>query len=229
MRHEERYDYSRVQRWREALTKAANLSGYNLGGFKSEYELLLAIVEDIFNRLNDTSLSSPENTHTVDIREEDSGHEDGEAIQVPKITIERMFVVSNLILEVPSAVFDQLSSVHKPQYILLSMLMSLTTMLICIIELVYKGGEARVGWRWRKKIPWFYYPSPSHDMPFGTVTDFIGLLCSFFQCIFSVSYYVFYLRNINYPIKISIWPLVLAFCLLCSTFSKKSPKKDALL
>ncbi|KAK1583761.1 hypothetical protein Q3G72_026670 [Acer saccharum] len=77
-----------------------------------------------------------------------------------------MFVASNLILEIPSAVFDQLSSVHKPQYVLLSMLMSLTTMLICIIELVYKGGEARVGWRWRKKIPWFYYPPPS-DKPFG--------------------------------------------------------------
>ncbi|KAK0601763.1 hypothetical protein LWI29_027212 [Acer saccharum] len=97
-----------------------------------------------------------------------------------------MFVASNLILEIPSAVFDQLSSVHKPQYVLLSMLMSLTTMLICIIELVYKGGEARVGWRWgKKKIPWFYHPSPS-DKPFGTVTDFIGLLCSFFQCIFSL-------------------------------------------
>ncbi|KAI9187511.1 hypothetical protein LWI28_028932 [Acer negundo] len=187
----------------------------------SESKLKQAIVKEILNKLN----GSPENTHTIDIREEDSGHEDEEAIQVPKITVERMFVASNLILEVPSAVFDQLSSVHKPQYILLSMLMSLTTMLICIIELVYKGGEARVGWRWRKKIPWFYYPSPSHDMPFGTVTDFIGLLCSFSQCICSVSYYVFYLRNINNdPIKISIWPLVFAFCLLCSTFSKKSSK-----
>ncbi|KAK1584080.1 hypothetical protein Q3G72_029628 [Acer saccharum] len=189
-------------------------------GWRSESVLIQTIVNDICNRLN---YMLPEDTHFVDIREDEV------AIQVPKNTVERMFVASNLILEVPSAVFDQLSSVHKPQYVLVIMLMSLTAMLICIIELAYKGGEARVGWRWgKKKIPWFYHPSPS-DKPFGTVTDFIGLLCSFFQCIFSVSHYVFYLRNINDPINISIWPLVFAFCLLCSTFSKKSPKKEALL
>ncbi|TXG65091.1 hypothetical protein EZV62_006366 [Acer yangbiense] len=107
-------------------------------GTWSESELKQAIVREISNKLN---------THTIGIREENSGHEDEEAIQVPQNTVERMFVASNLILEIPSAVFDQLSSVHKPQYVLLSMLMSLTTMLICIIELVYKGGEARVGWR----------------------------------------------------------------------------------
>ncbi|TXG51554.1 hypothetical protein EZV62_024078 [Acer yangbiense] len=115
--------------------------------------------------------------------EENIGDEDKEAIHDDLITAEWIFVTTNLILELPSAVFDQLSSVHKPQYALVSMLLSFTTMLICIIQLAYQGGEAKVGWRWRpKKIPWFYYPSPS-DKPFGTVTDFIGLLCAIFQSI----------------------------------------------
>ncbi|TXG51555.1 hypothetical protein EZV62_024079 [Acer yangbiense] len=161
----------------------------------------------------------------VNIRELDSSHEDEEVIHVPKITAEWIFVTTNLILELPSAVFDQLSSVHKPQYALVSMLLSFTTMLICIIQLAYQGGEAKVGWRWRpKKIPWFYYPSPS-DKPFGTVTDFIGLLCAIFQSIFTAIDYALYLQNINDPIEISIWPLVFSFCLMCSTFFKESPKK----
>ncbi|KAK4850267.1 hypothetical protein QYF36_005272 [Acer negundo] len=50
---------------------------------RPESEIRQTIVKDILNKLNDTPLSSPENTHTVDIREEDSGHEDEEAIQVP--------------------------------------------------------------------------------------------------------------------------------------------------
>ena len=40
-------------------------------------------------------------------------------------------------MELPSAVFDQISSGRKPQYALLSMLMSFAVLLICIIELVY--------------------------------------------------------------------------------------------
>ncbi|KAK1576137.1 hypothetical protein Q3G72_011212 [Acer saccharum] len=144
-----------------------------------------------------------------------------------RITTEWIFVTTNLILELPSAVFDQLSSVHKPQYALVSMLLSFTTMLISIIQLAYQGGDAKVVWRWRlKEIPWFYYPPPG-DKPFGAVTDFIGLLCAIFQSIFTAIDYALYLRNINDPIKISIWPLVFSFCLMCSTFFKESPEKHA--
>ncbi|KAK1576330.1 hypothetical protein Q3G72_013007 [Acer saccharum] len=152
-----------------------------------------------------------------------------EAIHDPKrfqwITAERIFVTTNLILEVPSVVFDKLSSVHKPRYALVSMLLSFTTMLFCIIQLAYKGGEARVSWKRKGGILWLYYTTPS-DKPFGTVIDFIGLLCAIFQSIFTAIDYASYLRNINDPIKISIWPLVFSFCIMCSTFSKESPKKD---
>ncbi|KAK4838892.1 hypothetical protein QYF36_017352 [Acer negundo] len=82
------------------------------------------------------------------------------------ITAEQRFVATNFILELPSVVFDKLSSVHKPQYALLSMLMSFMTMLIGIIQLVYQGRKGRVVWKRREKLPWFYYPSPS-DKPFA--------------------------------------------------------------
>ncbi|TXG71396.1 hypothetical protein EZV62_006331 [Acer yangbiense] len=131
--HEASFDgTSSVQKWRDALRQAANLPGfYNLSEFKSEAALTRAIVDDILRKLEhmhiedeeeaipDDNVDIREQEHTfVNIRELDSSHEDEEAIHVPKITAEWIFVTTNLILELPSAVFDQLSSVHKPQYAL---------------------------------------------------------------------------------------------------------------
>ncbi|KAJ0020606.1 hypothetical protein Pint_31997 [Pistacia integerrima] len=145
---------------------------------------------------------------------------------VIQVTTEQIFVVTNFILEVPSAVFDQLSSNNKIQYALLSMIMSITTMLICIAQLIYKGREGKVSWKWKEKVPWFYYPSPSYK-PFGSLSDIIGLLCSFFECVFATIEYSLYCRHTANPIKISSWPLMFSFCLLCSKFQKNSQKKTS--
>ncbi|ESR44939.1 hypothetical protein CICLE_v10003708mg, partial [Citrus x clementina] len=102
------------------------------------------------------------------------------------LTPEQIFVIANFILEVPSAIFDQLSSAHKIQYPLLSMLMSMASMIVCISELIDKVRSERVAWKWKEEkiiIPWLYYPPPSNK-PFGSVTVFIGLFCSIFQCIY---------------------------------------------
>ncbi|KAJ0011310.1 hypothetical protein Pint_33333 [Pistacia integerrima] len=130
--------------------------------------------------------------------------------------------MTNFVLEVPSAVFYQLSSNHKNQYLLAAMLMSLATLLICITELVYQALKARVAWKWRQKIiPWFYYSSlGNRHRPFGSVTDIIGLLSAIFQ-------YVLYRQGTNCPVQISIMPLVFAFCVLCSKFQKNSEESPA--
>ncbi|KAF2319735.1 hypothetical protein GH714_018402 [Hevea brasiliensis] len=51
------------------------------------------------------------------------------------MTLKRIFLITNFVVELPSAVFDQLSSVRKPQYALISMILSFTVMLISIIDL----------------------------------------------------------------------------------------------
>ncbi|KAJ0084022.1 hypothetical protein Patl1_30514 [Pistacia atlantica] len=149
-------------------------------------------------------------------------------IQYPiiRVSLEQIFVVTSFILEVPSAVFDQLSSNNKIQYALLSMIMSITTMLICIAQLIYKGREGKFSWKWKEKVSWFYYPSPSYK-PFGSLSDIIGLLCSFFECVFATIEYSLYCRHTANPIKISSWPLMFSFCLLCSKFQKNSQKKTS--
>ncbi|KAK0588393.1 hypothetical protein LWI29_000428 [Acer saccharum] len=155
---------------------------------------------------------------------DDEAHHKRDGSSTRKVALDHIFVVGNFVLELPSVVFDQLSSLHKPQYALLSMLTSIMAILICVIELVLKGREGRVTCRWTGKIPWLYYPGQGNK-PFATLTDIIGLVCAIFQGIFTSITYAFYCRHTDSPVKISAWPLVFAFGLLCSKFFNKSEKK----
>ncbi|KAK1560591.1 hypothetical protein Q3G72_028507 [Acer saccharum] len=101
-----------------------------------------------------------------------------------------IFVIANFCLEVISSVLEQLSSVHKPQYALPAMIFSFGGMLICIVDLVFKGRTQKVSWRWKEKLPWFYYPSQSHQLPFGTFKDIIGFICALCQCIVTAINYI---------------------------------------
>ncbi|KDP21657.1 hypothetical protein JCGZ_03328 [Jatropha curcas] len=133
-----------------------------------------------------------------------------------KVTTPEWFIlVANFILELPSAVFDQLSSVHKPQYALLSMLMSFIVLILSIVDLVYKGRKKRVTFMWRGLIPWFYYQHPNRTlMSFGTFSEIIGLVCSIFQCVFTSIGYGFLYRHVDNPINVNAWPVIFAFGVL---------------
>ncbi|KAL5856843.1 hypothetical protein ACOSQ3_004301 [Xanthoceras sorbifolium] len=138
--------------------------------------------------------------------------------------LEWMFVITNFCLEVVSTVLDQLSSVHKPLYALLGMLFSFGAMLVCIVELVFKGRKEKVTWRWKgNKLPWFYYPTQGHGrLAFGTFKDIIGFACALCQCIVTTINYVY----VNKPIKISVWPIIFAFGQLCSKILENPKKID---
>ncbi|KAK4849517.1 hypothetical protein QYF36_025716 [Acer negundo] len=132
-----------------------------------------------------------------------------------KVILVWIFVITNFCLEVISSVFEQLSSVNNPNplYALLAMIFSFGGMLICIVDLVFKGRTQKVSWRWKKKLPWFYYPSQSHQLrPFGTFKDIIGCFCALCQCIVTAINYI----EDNKPIKISVWPIIFSFGQLCS-------------
>ncbi|KAK3184804.1 hypothetical protein Dsin_032090 [Dipteronia sinensis] len=83
---------------------------------------------------------------------DDEAHHKKDGSRTRKVALDHIFVVGNFVLELPLAVFDQLSSLHKPQYALLSVLTSTAAILICVIELVLKGREGRVTWRWTGKM-----------------------------------------------------------------------------
>lgn len=103
------------------------------------------------------------------------------------------------------------------------MVTSLLTMVICIIDIVYKGRKEQVTWRTIGKLGWFYHLPPS-DEPFWYFSGYIWIG---FRC--PSVYYDnnYYLRHDNNPIKISFGTPVFAFLLLCSyLYSKFCEGKD---
>lgn len=142
------------------------------------------------------------------------------------MVVERIFLIANFVVELPSAVFDQLSSVHKPQFALISMVMSLAAMLLSIIDLADKGRRERVEWMVRDHLPWFYSPQINYK-PLGTFSDIVGLVCSIFQWVFATIAYVFLSHHSDNPNKFSVWPIIFAFGALCSRFPRNPRTVDA--
>ncbi|KAG8650214.1 hypothetical protein MANES_07G014101v8 [Manihot esculenta] len=135
-------------------------------------------------------------------------------------TLERILLITNFVVELPSAVLDQLSSVHKPRYALISMIMSFIIMLISVLDFFRMGRRQRVKWMKRDKIiPWFYSQGPSFK-PLGTFADVVGLICSIFQCVSAAVAYEFLSHKSDNPIKISVWPLIFAFGVLLTRFPR---------
>ncbi|EEF28739.1 Nodulation receptor kinase precursor, putative [Ricinus communis] len=165
---------------------------------------------------------------SIDVKEDDIGTNEAHSRAYrfdPKVSnLERIFLIANFILELPSAAFDQLSSVHKPQYALLSMLLSFTILIISIFDLVYKGQKGGVTWMKKGWIPWLYYPY-QNSKPFGTFPDIVGLLCAIFQSIFASLSYALLCRQVNNPIKVSVFPIIFASGLLYSRLLGFSPQK----
>ncbi|XP_017970835.1 PREDICTED: uncharacterized protein LOC18607171 isoform X2 [Theobroma cacao] len=130
-----------------------------------------------------------------------------------------VFLITNFTLELPSAVFDQLSSKDHPQYALIMMLISFIALMACIAELTYKGKKERVTWQWKGRVPWFYCPRTGK--PFCSLWDVIAFASAFLQCVVIAINYSFISRHLNGPIKTSALPIVFALGLLCSKYFEK--------
>ncbi|KAF2319745.1 hypothetical protein GH714_018480 [Hevea brasiliensis] len=158
-----------------------------------------------------------ENSVNVDFQEDmQNGVND---LNQRDMIVERIFLVANFVVELPSAVFDQLSSTHKPVFALLSMVMSLIAMLLSIIDLAHKGRRERVKWMIRGYLPWFYSRNLNYK-PLGTFPDIVGLVCGIFQWVFATITYAFLSHDSNNPNKFSVWPIIFAFGALCSRFPR---------
>ncbi|XP_021643442.2 uncharacterized protein LOC110637569 [Hevea brasiliensis] len=139
--------------------------------------------------------------------------------RVDSMIVERILLIANFVVELPPAVFDQLSLVHKPQYALVIMLMSLATMLFSIIDLARKGRRDRVEWMMRGYLPWFCSPRRNYKH-LVTFSDIVGLVCGIFQLVFATINYAFLSQHYDNPIKLSVWPIIFAFGVLCSRFPR---------
>ncbi|KDO63999.1 hypothetical protein CISIN_1g038928mg [Citrus sinensis] len=125
-----------------------------------------------------------------------------------QVDLERIFVITNFIFELPSVVFDQLFlSINRFDLVLFTRVKG---------KMLHGSGA----------LPWLYYPSPS-DKLFGNFNDIVGLVCALCQCILSAITYGFVRRHADNPIKVSVWPIIFAFGLLCSNLFKKPENRSS--
>ncbi|XP_010548802.1 PREDICTED: uncharacterized protein LOC104820128 [Tarenaya hassleriana] len=185
--------YSREGRaeCKQALSEATSLNGWTTATTRNEEILVDEIVREIESKLFRSSKK--------------------------KVIFEWTLVIINFVLEIPSAIFDQLSSTRKPFYALIGMVISLLSLLLCVTDMIHKGRVERVVWRWTRPVPWFYYQS-HRSIRFGTFLDFFGLLCVLGQCAVTMINYAFISHGGNSPIKISVCPIMFALGLLCTKF-----------
>ncbi|KAL1192001.1 Disease resistance protein RML1A [Cardamine amara subsp. amara] len=132
-----------------------------------------------------------------------------------------ILVVTNLLSEIASAVADQLSSIHKPYFTRISLLMSVLSVFLSILDLYLKVRDHKARFRCKWPKPWFYYPSRGYNRIFGSFTDTVLLFCVVGQLIVSTINYSFIETRRDGPIKVSVWPLFFSIGMVGSKFMEK--------
>ncbi|GLT97033.1 hypothetical protein SLE2022_146200 [Rubroshorea leprosula] len=145
---------------------------------------------------------------------------------VSYITPAQMLVVINFILQIPLAVLGQLNSNPKLLYSFILMLLSLASLLLCIIELKYRSKGETVTQRMRRgEQPLLHSPSPTNSKPFSRA-DTVGLLSTIFQSVFTTVNCARLVQHSKKQIQISAWPIFFASVLLYSAFQRNRTQTD---
>ncbi|CAN6811638.1 unnamed protein product [Brassica oleracea] len=203
-------------RWIQALNKVCSLKGFIFSPRDDESELFEKIGREVTGILQRIEyLIAREDTLNPTTSTNKS-----------RCSIDLVFlvVIINLLLEITSAVADQLSSsTRKPYFARISLVMSILSLILTIIDFTDKIRVHKVHFRCKLPIPWFYYPARDYSTRFGSSTDNILLFCVAGQLIVSAINFSFTERGRDGPIKVSVWPLVFAIGIVVSKFTEKPP------
>ncbi|CAN7114449.1 unnamed protein product [Brassica rapa subsp. narinosa] len=203
-------------RWSQALNKVCSLKGFMFSPRDDESELFEKIGREVTGILQRIEyLIAREDTLNPTTSTNKS-----------RCSIDLVFlvVIINLLLEITSAVADQLSSsTRKPCFARISLVMSILSLILTIIDFTDKIRVHKVHFRCKLPIPWFYYPARDYSTRFGSSTDNILLFCVVGQLIVSTINFSFTERGRDGPIKVSVWPLVFAIGIVVSKFTEKPP------
>ncbi|KAH0986943.1 hypothetical protein GBA52_014120 [Prunus armeniaca] len=143
--------------------------------------------------------SNPSESVAINIDLQDEHNDFGQPHHRTRVTaLELTFMLVGFILEMLSAVFDQVSSASKPLYARISLLLAIAAVLTCILELIHNGIN-----------------DASLNRPgFGMLPDIFGLGLAVIQCVCSAVQYYFLHHRENNPMKLSPVPLFFFACLV---------------
>ncbi|KAJ6296529.1 hypothetical protein OIU78_022279 [Salix suchowensis] len=122
--------------------------------------------------------------------------------------------MTNLILEIASAVFDQLG------YALVGMVLAFVALLLATAELIDMARKERMS-----LLPSFHRPSTSTlapGKPVGTIVEYFGLVGAVWQCFYSIVEYAYARKKKDNPIKTCLLPSIFILCVVISKLMKKS-------
>ncbi|KAJ6292188.1 hypothetical protein OIU76_024160 [Salix suchowensis] len=117
-------------------------------------------------------------------------------------------LMTNLILEIASAVFDQLG------YALVGMVLAFVALLLSTAELIYMERMSL--------LPIFHRTSIAPGKPVGTIVEYFGLVGAVWQCFYSTVEYAYARQKKDNPIKMSLLPFIFLSCVVISKLIKKS-------
>ncbi|XP_048233925.1 uncharacterized protein LOC8275239 isoform X3 [Ricinus communis] len=144
----------------------------------------------------------------------------GESLSTSE-TAEWAFLIMSLLLEGVSAVLDQLGR------LLGSMLLAFAALLLSTVELIYMARrEGQIAFDRRSELPCYFChlkdKTPTSEL-FSVIHCF-ALTCAVWQCLFSTVQYIYALRHLDNPIKMSLLPFIFLVCVLISKSIRKMEK-----
>ncbi|KAG6738232.1 hypothetical protein POTOM_057841 [Populus tomentosa] len=120
-------------------------------------------------------------------------------------------LMTNLILEIASAVFDQMG------YALIGMVLAFVALLLAAVKLIHMA---------RKEITKRARTTCATRKPVGTVVEYFGLAGAVWQCVYSTVEYTYTRQKKDNPIKMCLLPFIF---LLCVAISKLLVNKSSVV
>ncbi|KAF9660852.1 hypothetical protein SADUNF_Sadunf19G0006800 [Salix dunnii] len=126
-------------------------------------------------------------------------------------------LMTSLILEIASAVFDQLGDS------LVGMVLAFVALLLATAELIHMARKERMS-----LLPIFHRSSTTTLAPgkpvgtIGTIVEYFGLVGGVWQCVYSTVEYAYARQKKDNPIKMSLLPLIFLSCVAISKLNEKS-------
>ncbi|KAJ6961233.1 hypothetical protein NC652_000206 [Populus alba x Populus x berolinensis] len=116
-------------------------------------------------------------------------------------------LMTNFILEIASAVFDQMG------YALIGMVLAFVALLLAAVELIHMALKERIIWAGKRPI--LPYTSAA-TKPVGTIVEYFGLAGAAWQCVYSTVEYTYTRQEKDNPIKMCLLPSIFLLCVVIS-------------
>jgi len=121
--------------------------------------------------------------------------------------------MTNLILEIASAVFDQTG------YALIGMVLAFVALLLAAFELIHMARKERTKRAGMSLLPRFHLHATytfATRKPVGTIVEYFGLAGAVWQCVYSTVEYTYTRQKKDNPIKMCLLPFIFLLCVVIS-------------